>query len=226
MNTERFFEGPGNSTMSTYIWEIALILLVAFILGYLLRYMLNDSFKSRIATLESELDRLTSEGSNSPEVDADTNHNVLHERIKEQATEIEKLSQNLATFTTEKVDLEKQLASLKLSTRTDVTIPTHEISELSEQERLGAVDTAKDNLKKIEGIGPKIEELLNNEGICTFQDLISANVSRIRGILIAAGPNYAVHDPSTWAEQARLAHEGLWDDLSDMQEQLKGGKRK
>ena len=87
-------------------------------------------------------------------------------------------------------------------------------------------EVVKDNLKKIEGIGPKIEELLNNDGVYSFQDLISASVSRIRGILIAAGPNYAVHDPSTWAEQARLAHEGLWDDLSDMQEQLKGGKRK
>jgi len=62
MNTERFFEGPGSSNMTTYIWEIAIVLLVAFVLGYLLRYLLNDSFKSRIANLESELNRLSSEG--------------------------------------------------------------------------------------------------------------------------------------------------------------------
>ena len=223
MNTERFFEGPGSSNMTTYIWEITIILLVAFILGYLLRYMLNDSFKSRIATLESELDRLTIEGSNSPEVDATAELNALQERIKEQATEIEKLSQKLAGSNIEKISLEKQLAGLTpdlVNTALSTTSNTVNIEPASTKE------VVKDNLKKIEGIGPKIEELLNNDGVYSFQDLISASVSRIRGILIAAGPNYAVHDPSTWAEQARLAHEGLWDDLSDMQEQLKGGKRK
>ena len=54
MNTEKFFEGPGSSDMVTYIWEIALILGIAFLLGYLLRYFLNDVLKNRIADLESE----------------------------------------------------------------------------------------------------------------------------------------------------------------------------
>ena len=223
MNTERFFEGPGSSNMTTYIWEIAIILLVAFVLGYLLRYLLNDSFKSRIANLESELNRLSSEGLTSSEVDATAEFNALQERIKEQATEIEKLSQKLAGSNIEKISLEKQLAGLTphlVNTALSTTSNTVNLEPASTKE------VVKDNLKKIEGIGPKIEELLNNDGVYSFQDLISASVSRIRGILIAAGPNYAVHDPSTWAEQARLAHEGLWDDLSDMQEQLKGGKRK
>jgi len=223
MNTERFFEGPGSSNMTTYIWEIAIVLLVAFVLGYLLRYLLNDSFKSRIANLESELNRLSSEGLTSSEVDATAEFNALLERIKEQATEIEKLSQKLAGSNIEKIALEKQLAGLTpdvVNTALSTTSNTVNIEPASTKE------VVKDNLKKIEGIGPKIEELLNNDGVYSFQDLISASVSRIRGILIAAGPNYAVHDPSTWAEQARLAHEGLWDDLSDMQEQLKGGKRK
>jgi predicted flap endonuclease-1-like 5' DNA nuclease len=223
MNTERFFEGPGSSNMTTYIWEIAIVLLVAFVLGYLLRYLLNDSFKSRIANLESELNRLSSEGLTSSEVDATAEFNALQERIKEQATEIEKLSQKLAGSNIEKIALEKQLAGLTpdlVNTALSTTSNTVNIEPASTKE------VVKDNLKKIEGIGPKIEELLNNDGVYSFQDLISASVSRIRGILIAAGPNYAVHDPSTWAEQARLAHEGLWDDLSDMQEQLKGGKRK
>jgi len=223
MNTERFFEGPGSSNMTTYIWEIAIVLLVAFVLGYLLRYLLNDSFKSRIANLESELNRLSSEGLTSSEVDATAEFNALQERIKEQATEIEKLSQKLAGSNIKKIPLEKQLAGLTpdlVNTALSTTSNTVNIEPASTKE------VVKDNLKKIEGIGPKIEELLNNDGVYSFQDLISASVSRIRGILIAAGPNYAVHDPSTWAEQARLAHEGLWDDLSDMQEQLKGGKRK
>ena len=166
---------------------------------------------------------MSSEGLTRSEVDATAEFNALQERIKEQATEIEKLSQKLAGSNIEKIALEKQLAGLTpdvVNTALSTTSNTVNIEPASTKE------VVKDNLKKIEGIGPKIEELLNNDGVYSFQDLISASVSRIRGILIAAGPNYAVHDPSTWAEQARLAHEGLWDDLSDMQEQLKGGKRK
>ena len=209
--------------MTTYIWEIAIILLVAFVLGYLLRYLLNDSFKSRIANLESELNRLTSKGLTSSEVDAAAEFNALQERIKEQATEIEKLSQKLAGSNIEKISLEKQVAGLTpdvVNTTLSKTSNTVNIEPASTKE------VVKDNLKKIEGIGPKIEELLNNDGVYTYQDLISASVSRIRGVLIAAGPNYAVHDPSTWAEQASLANTGMWEILADMQEQLKGGKRK
>jgi predicted flap endonuclease-1-like 5' DNA nuclease len=84
----------------------------------------------------------------------------------------------------------------------------------------------KDDLKKIEGIGPKIEQLLNADAIYTFEHVIGATVERIRGILIAAGPNYAVHDPSTWAEQAKLANTAQWEALDALQEELKGGKRK
>ena len=51
MNTERFFEGPGASNMSTYVAEIAIILLGAFILGYLLRSLLNGALKSKISDL-------------------------------------------------------------------------------------------------------------------------------------------------------------------------------
>ena len=83
-----------------------------------------------------------------------------------------------------------------------------------------------DDLKKVEGIGPKIEQLLNEDGIKTYTDLVSVSVDRIKGVLIAAGPNYAVHDPSTWGEQAQLANEGKWEALDLLQEDLKGGKRK
>ncbi|MFT5951586.1 MAG: putative flap endonuclease-1-like 5' DNA nuclease, partial [Bacteroidia bacterium] len=84
----------------------------------------------------------------------------------------------------------------------------------------------KDDLKKIEGIGPKIEELLYTDGIYTYKQVIASSVERIKGILIAAGPNYAVHDPSTWGEQASLADSGGWEKLDALQEELKGGKRK
>jgi large subunit ribosomal protein L27 len=82
----------------------------------------------------------------------------------------------------------------------------------------------KDDLKKVEGIGPKIESLLNEAGIFTFIQLSSTDPDKIREILEAAGPRYRIHDPATWPKQALLAAEGKWDELQQLQDELKGGK--
>lgn len=84
--------------------------------------------------------------------------------------------------------------------------------------------TKPDDLKKIEGIGPKIAELLVNAGIPTFSDLASASTDKIREILDAAGSRYRIANPTTWPQQAQLAAEGKWDELKVLQDKLDGGK--
>lgn len=84
--------------------------------------------------------------------------------------------------------------------------------------------SAKDNLKIVEGIGPKIETLLNDAGIFTFAELSETDPEKIREILEAAGPRYRIHDPATWPQQAGLAAEGKMDELKTWQDSLKGGK--
>ncbi len=86
--------------------------------------------------------------------------------------------------------------------------------------------TSKDDLKKIEGIGPKIAELLNNHGISTYADLGKANADKLIQILEKAGNRYRIADPSTWPEQAKLAGKGDWDGLKKLKKDLKGGRRK
>jgi large subunit ribosomal protein L27 len=81
-----------------------------------------------------------------------------------------------------------------------------------------------DDLKLVEGIGAKIEELLHAGGIVSFNDLANAELSKIQEILDAAGPKYNIHDPGTWSQQAKLAADGKWDDLLELQDKLKGGK--
>ena len=80
-----------------------------------------------------------------------------------------------------------------------------------------------DDLKKIEGIGPKISELLAAGGIPTFQALADANIDAVKAILEAAGPRYRIANPTTWAQQAGLAAAGKWDELSSLQDRIKGG---
>ncbi len=82
----------------------------------------------------------------------------------------------------------------------------------------------KDDLKKIEGVGPKIASLLNAAGIVTFADLGKAKKTELKAILEAAGSRYKMHDPSTWAKQAKLAAKGDWDKLNQLQAELNGGR--
>lgn len=82
-----------------------------------------------------------------------------------------------------------------------------------------------DDLRKIEGIGPKIAGLLKADGIVTFADLSVAKKTTLKGILEAAGKRYQMHDPTTWPQQAKLAAKGDWDKLAKLQDELKGGKK-
>jgi cell division initiation protein len=84
--------------------------------------------------------------------------------------------------------------------------------------------TKSDELEIIEGIGPKISILLNDTGIFTFRDLAITPVYKIQEILEKAGPQFARQDPSTWAQQAKLAAEGRWNELEDLKLCLVGGR--
>lgn len=97
-------------------------------------------------------------------------------------------------------------------------------AEPKKAETKKATAVAGDDLKKVEGIGPKIQELLNNEGILTFADLAQTSVDKIKDVLVAAGSRYQMHDPTSWPLQAGLAAEGKWDELKEWQENAKGGK--
>ena len=78
-----------------------------------------------------------------------------------------------------------------------------------------------DDLKKIEGIGPKIAETLVAGGIVTFADLAKAKPAKISEIIADVRGN---HIPDTWPQQAKLAADGKWDELKELQDKLDGGK--
>lgn len=84
----------------------------------------------------------------------------------------------------------------------------------------------QDDLKAIEGVGPKIEELLHNAGIKTWRALSQTSVESIQEILRAAGSRFALADPGTWPKQAEMAADGKWDELQEYQDFLNGGKEK
>ncbi len=92
--------------------------------------------------------------------------------------------------------------------------------------KVTAKKTAADKLTKIEGIGPKIEKLLQATGIVTFADLSKATQKTLKSVLTEAGSRYKMHDPTTWPQQAKLAANGDWNALTKLQDELKGGRAK
>lgn len=88
-----------------------------------------------------------------------------------------------------------------------------------------AKSSKKDDLKIVEGIGPKIEELCHKAGIYTFAELAATEPSKLKSILEEAGPRFQMHDPSTWPSQSALARDGKWDELKQWQDELNKGRQ-
>lgn len=95
---------------------------------------------------------------------------------------------------------------------------------VKKEEKTASKPAKADDLKKIEGIGPKASEALVNAGVDTFAKLAKKSAEEIKTILSAASSTLAHLDPQTWAAQAQLAADGKWDELKKWQDELNGGK--
>ena len=83
-----------------------------------------------------------------------------------------------------------------------------------------------DNLKKVEGIGPKIEKLLYASNIRTYKQLAASSENRLIKVLAKGGSKYKSHNPTTWPKQAALAAADKWTQLKKLQDKIVGGKIK
>lgn len=98
-------------------------------------------------------------------------------------------------------------------------------NEKSTQTSIKKKSSASDDLKVIEGIGPALEKMLNENQIFTYEQLASKTVSELDELLDKAGPRFRVHVPETWPEQAALLRDGKTDAFKALTEKLKGGRR-
>ena len=80
-----------------------------------------------------------------------------------------------------------------------------------------------DDLTKIEGIGPKVSEVLNNNGITTYAQIAASSPEMIKSYLDASDGSFGMVDPSSWPQQSQLAASGDWETLQTLQDQLIGG---
>ncbi|MCR9289365.1 MAG: hypothetical protein NXI23_18480 [Bacteroidetes bacterium] len=109
--------------------------------------------------------------------------------------------------------------------KADTAVPKKVVKKPAEKPAASkATKTTKDNLKRIEGIGPKIEMILNEAGIETFDKIAVSSYEILKDILRKAGSRYSFHNPTTWPQQAEIAASGDWDALKKLQVDLKSRK--
>ena len=198
-------------------WEIIIMLLVAFILGYLLRYFTGGSsskHQTEIDELEAEKQRLSGRV------------NSLDSDLRASQKQNAQLTADLDACRASKASMEgadASAASVAMPLMGESATPP--AADTEEASSVAMPSTPSDDLKVVEGIGPKIESMLNAQGIYTFKQLADTDTEKIQSILSSEGPKFvAVHDPSTWSRQASLAARGEWDALKAYKDELKGGK--
>lgn len=126
--------------------------------------------------------------------------------------------QQVKVYTDKLQTLENTLAS-----RTnELTIATEKLA--AAPVAAPAIPIEPDDLEKIEGIGPKIQGLLNHYGIVTFKQLADILPEQLREVLEKGGRHFKLADPTAWPQQARLAANGDWEGLQKLQDELLGGR--
>lgn len=84
--------------------------------------------------------------------------------------------------------------------------------------------TKGDDLKLIEGVGPKAAEVFNAAGIVSFADMAATSAEKLKEILDASDGTFNAADTTTWPEQAQMAADGKMDELKAYQDSLTGGR--
>jgi predicted flap endonuclease-1-like 5' DNA nuclease len=143
------------------------------------------------------------------------------ERIVEKPIEVEKVVEKVVEKPVDNPEmvqkiglLEAELAAWKPASTIDVAAAR----------AAGLTIRGEDDFAVVEGIGPKINDLIHQAGINSFAELARTEVSKIQKILDDAGPDFRLAKPKTWPAQAELAARNLWEALKAWQDELQGGE--
>ncbi|HRJ15286.1 MAG: hypothetical protein IAE84_12415 [Saprospiraceae bacterium] len=194
--------------------------LLPLLLGIAIGYLLFSKYRRLAAELEAERNQLKGEVA-----EWEKNYMSLKYQLDECQKERDRMKISLQSCEADKAVLQFKLDHSHDHDHDAHGIVAGSVAALAPKGAagLGALFTS-DNLQIIEGIGPKIEELLHAAGINTWADLAKADFDRLRQILDEAGPSYRIHNPGTWGQQATLAAAGKWDELITLQKALDAGE--
>ena len=152
------------------------------------------------------------------------------EDIQEQKDKFNEQSLYIKNMTEEKDDLQEQIQKIMIRAEDaeareiemGSALKTKDLEFASLHQRTRRM---QDDFTHLAGIGQKISSILKNAGIKSFSKLAETDVKHINEILEKRNLSLLKKtDPTTWPEQARIAAEGDWEALANLQKSMKTAK--
>ncbi len=114
------------------------------------------------------------------------------------------------------------IETIQVASVSEVVVEAEPVAAVEETEVVEATTVGADDLKIVEGIGPKIAEALAEANVTTFAQLADMTPEAINEIISGAG--ISSRETTTWPKQAELARDGKMDELKAWQDELDGGR--
>lgn len=195
---------------------ILFVLLIAALLGFLIGWYLEKGrCKKRIAVLDAEIDSLKAKIQRLGD-----EKNGLEAKVRQ-------MDDGIASLRLTIDRQEKEITRLKADLEEALKLKgAHEIADLPADAAMPVFSPENiktDDLRVVNGIGPKIAKLLINRGITTWKALSQTSPNYLYAILHEdGGEHFRIHNPESWPHQALLLHEGRWDEFRELLEKLEG----
>lgn len=213
-------------TLVKWILWLLLAALVGGVIGYLLRGLRPSAARrtvERDAPVGDDLDRLRRKANEAAVATADRN-TAIAERDALRA-ECETLRSQLADCRASNAAQQSDAAApVDAQVHGLMAIPTLSDDDLAQGAAVLGRPVRRDDLTVVEGIGPKIAELLRGAGITSWDELAEHPVEGLREVLTAGGQQFQVHRPGSWPSQADLLRHGRWEEFKALTDRLVGGR--
>jgi len=184
---------------SCVVWWILLGSLLGTLLSWALGNALAKKKEVESPELINKISILEKENSEIPELRSKIRLQEKNKPRLEHTLELKKKDELVDDLKTRLSDLltKFEKASYVLHERNEkISLLQPPTVDIQQAQNLGLKLKSNDDFEIIEGIGPVISILLNQNGINSFHDLSKTSLEELRSILSGAGPNFRLSDPS------------------------------
>ena len=202
-------------------------MIIAFIIGVVVAWIVEWLFftlvwkkkhcHSAVESSSKNADGFTAELETSLQ-SLESEKDELAKRVSELEDQVSNYDNEQALSLAKLTESESHVAELEAEEQTTTEVESDDTTDTTAL----VADNTKNDLSVIAGIGPKLREALNNEGIQSFNHLIAADIDELMATLKEKAVRFNKNNAATWQQQATLAAQGDWSGLDSLKAELKG----
>lgn len=198
--------------------------------GGLIAWLVSGWFARRFKYEQPPVEKIVEKKTEVEKIIDNPEHLALIKKLEADNSQIENLKTRIVQFeNAESSVIEKEIDNPVHLKKIDALENEIEVLkqgpsiDLQAARAAGITIEKEDDFSAIEGIGPKINDLIHVDGIRTFRELSKTPSPVIQKILDNAGTRFKMANPGTWPDQASLAANNRWPALKALQDILIGG---